>query len=112
MKQVILVRKDLKMVGGKLAAQVAHGSVETVLKSDRKLVQKWRDEGMKKVVLKVLDKKELVKYKKFAEQAGLVNALITDAGRTFFKRATVTVLAIGPNEDEKIDDLTSDLQMY
>ena len=33
MKQVILVRKDLKLPKGKMAAQVAHASVESTLKS-------------------------------------------------------------------------------
>jgi PTH2 family peptidyl-tRNA hydrolase len=111
MKQVILVRADLKMSGGKLAAQVAHGSVEAVLKSDKKKVREWRDEGMKKVVLKVADKRELMKYKRWVEQSRMVNALITDAAKTFFTRPTTTVLAIGPAADERIDKVTGDLKM-
>ncbi len=43
-KQVILVRQDLKLPKGKMAAQVAHASVEAVLKSDKKTVESWRDE--------------------------------------------------------------------
>ena len=59
-KQVILVRKDLKLPKGKLAAQVAHASVEAVLKSDKDMVKKWRAEGMMKIVLNVADEKELM----------------------------------------------------
>ena len=63
MKQVILVRMDLKLPKGKLAAQVAHASTEALLKSHKDDITKWRSEGMKKVVLKVDDQKELMKYK-------------------------------------------------
>ena len=55
MKQVILVRQDLKMDKGKLATQCAHASVDAVLASSREKVDAWRDEGMKKVVVKVKD---------------------------------------------------------
>ena len=47
-KQVILIRQDLKMPKGKLAAQVAHASVEGLLKSHKDDINKWRGEGMKK----------------------------------------------------------------
>ena len=61
-KQVILIRQDLKLPKGKLAAQAAHASVEAVLKSDSKLVSTWRKQGMAKIVLKVKDEKELLSY--------------------------------------------------
>ena len=112
MKQVILVRRDLKMEKGKLAAQVAHASVKAVLKADNKVLAEWLDEGMKKVVLKVDSKKDLIKYKGLAEDAGLKAALITDAAKTFFKQPTTTCLGIGPDDDDKIDSVTGSLQMY
>ena len=62
MKQVILVRMDLKLPKGKLAAQCCHASVEAVLNSSKKKVDEWRSEGQKKVVLKVKDDKELIEY--------------------------------------------------
>ena len=58
-KQVILVRQDLKLSKGKLAAQASHASVESVLKSHKDDTTKWRKQGMKKSVLKVKDEKEL-----------------------------------------------------
>ena len=112
MKQVILARKDLKMDKGKLAAQVAHASVKAVLKTDKKVLAEWLDEGMKKVVLKVDSKKDLVKFKRLAEERGLKAALITDAAKTFFKNPTTTCLGIGPDDDVRIDDITGNLQMY
>ena len=63
MKQVILVRDDLKMDKGKLASQVAHASLEAALKSNK--LKEWKSKGTKKVILKVKDKKKLLKYYKY-----------------------------------------------
>ena len=110
-KQVILVRKDLKLPKGKMAAQVSHASVDATLKSDRKLVEKWRKEGAKKIVLEANDEKDLFKYMQIAKDSGLKTALITDAGHTVVEPGTITCLAIGPDETEKIDMVTSKLKM-
>lgn len=111
MKQVILVRQDLKLPKGKLAAQVAHASTESLLRSHKDDITRWRSEGMKKIVLKVADDKELIKYKNLAEDAHLVAALIIDAGRTVIEPGTMTCLGIGPDKEEKIDRITGQLKM-
>jgi PTH2 family peptidyl-tRNA hydrolase len=110
-KQVILVRQDLKLPKGKLAAQVSHASVGALLKSSKAAIADWKDQGMKKVVLKVKDLDELVKYKEMAEDAGLECALITDAGKTVVEPGTVTCLGIGPDEETAIDKVTGKLKM-
>ncbi len=110
-KQVILVRKDLKLSKGKMSSQVSHASVEATLKSDQNKVKSWRSKGMKKVVLKVENEKELLKYKKLADELGLVNTLVKDAGRTELKPGTLTCLAIGPDLIEKVDKVSKDLKM-
>ncbi|MBI2575241.1 peptidyl-tRNA hydrolase [Candidatus Woesearchaeota archaeon] len=110
-KQVILARQDLKMKAGKLAAQVAHASLEAALNSDRKTLGEWLDEGGKKVVLKAADEKELLKHKQLADREKLKNALIRDAGRTALKPGTITCLGIGPDKEEKIDRVTGKLRM-
>ena len=97
------------MPKGKLSAQVAHASVDAVMKSDKNMVEEWQNEGSKKVVLKVADKKELIKFKKLADNNRLINSLIKDAGKTVFKLPTVTCLAIGPDEEKKIDRITGEL---
>ena len=97
-KQVILVRQDLKLPKGKLAAQAAHASVDAVLKSDSKLVKAWRDEGMAKIVLKVKDEKELIKYFQFAKDSDIAPG-------------TKTCVGIGPDDEEKIDQITSELSL-
>lgn len=111
MKQVILVRQDLKMPKGKIAAQVGHACVEAVLRSDKKKVERWRSEGMLKVVVKVKDLKELRLYEKQTKEKNLVTAVITDAGRTAVKPGTVTCMAVGPDDDKKIDAITSKLSL-
>ncbi len=107
-KQAILVRSDLNMSAGKIAAQVAHASLEAALKS-RKVLAAWRREGAKKVILKVSSKKELLDYEKKAKNSSLVSALITDAGFTEIPSGTVTCLGIGPDKEEKIDKVSGKL---
>jgi len=111
LKQVILVRQDLKMSKGKTAAQCSHASLEATFNSDKKQVEKWRKAGMKKVILKVKNEKELINYQIEAESMGLTTGLITDAGLTELKPGTKTCLGIGPEDEEKIDKLTHDLKM-
>ena len=108
-KQVILVRKDLKLPTGKTAAQSSHASVEAVLKSDKDDIKQWKNQGMKKIVLAVKDQEELLKYKHLAEDAGLVTGLITDAGHTIVEPGTMTCVGIGPAKEEKIDEITGQL---
>ena len=110
-KQVILAREDLKLPKGKMAVQCSHASVDATLKSDKKIVEMWKKEGAKKVVLKVKDEKELFKYKQMAEDFGLKTALITDAGHTVLEPGTITCLGIGPDLEEKIDKVSGKLKM-
>ncbi len=111
LKQVILVRQDLKLPQGKLGAQCAHASVEAVLKSHQSTVKAWRAQGMAKIVLKVKDEKELVKYFQLAKDSDLTASLITDAGRTVIAPGTKTCVGIGPDEEEEIDEVTGELSL-
>ncbi|MEK6904116.1 MAG: peptidyl-tRNA hydrolase Pth2 [Nanoarchaeota archaeon] len=109
-KQVILVRGDLKLSRGKLATQAAHASFEAGMKSERKKLEAWRDEGAKKVVLKVRDEKELTHFFNEAKKMGFAAALIKDAGHTEVKPGTITAVGIGPDEEKEIDKLTGKLK--
>lgn len=111
MKMVILVRQDLKLPKGKLAAQAAHAAVEATLRSGKTNVSGWRAQGQKKVVLKVTDEKELLRYLQLAKDDSLNTALITDAGKTCIAPGTRTCIGIGPDSEEKIDKLTGHLPM-
>ena len=111
LKQVILVRDDLKLPKGKLAAQCAHAAVDAAFKSDKERVKEWRNQGMAKIVLKVADLKELYFYNDQAKALGFVTSVIEDAGKTVVEPGTVTCLAIGPDKEDKIDKLTGKLKM-
>jgi peptidyl-tRNA hydrolase, PTH2 family len=111
MKQVILVRQDLKLPKGKLAAQVAHAAVHAYRKASFIKKRIWLSLGMKKVVLKVKDLDELRIYIKKAKDKGLKTSLIADAGKTVVEPGTITCLGIGPDEDEKINEITGELKI-
>ena len=111
MKQVILVRADLKLPKGKMSAQCSHAAVEAVLRSDKDKVKEWRLSGAAKIVVKVADKEALYKYNQMAKDLGLTTALITDAGKTVIAPGTETCVAIGPDDDDQIDKITGSLKL-
>ena len=112
-KQALIVRTDLGMQRGKIAAQASHASVTAsykVLKKNPELFNAWF-KGMAKIVLKADDLQELLNLKEKAARAGITTALITDAGRTQIPSGTITCLAIGPDEEDKIDKIIKNLKL-
>lgn len=110
-KQAIIVRTDLKIGRGKLAVQVAHASLEAYKKANNKIIKRWEKEGCKKVVLKVSSLDDISKLKEEADKIKIPYALIRDAGLTQLKKGTITCLALGPDEEEKIDKITKKLKL-
>lgn len=106
-----MVRKDLKMDKGKIAAQVAHASLEAYKKTDEETRKRWEEEGSKKVVLRAGSLKELIEIKERIKKMRVPYALIKDAGRTQLKQGTITSLGIGPAEEETIDKVTKGLKL-
>ncbi len=111
-KLVVLVRRDLKISCGKLAVQVAHAAVECVLSSKNEIVEQWRKEGGKKVVLAVKNLEELLKYYQLAKSENLNVCLVRDAGLTEIVPGTITCIGIGPDLEGKIDKITGNLPLY
>lgn len=111
-KQVIVVRRDLKMGKGKLLSHVLHAAIHSMRQSDEEVINKWESEGGKKVVLKVNDLKTLRELYKKAKEAKLPCFLVKDAGKTQLKAGTVTTLGIGPAEEKKIDKITGKLKLF
>ena len=95
MKQVILMRTDLKMGKGKIAAQACHACLAAYKKTDKLRIRKWELTGQKKVVLKVSSESELLEMYGKIKFEGIPCALITDA----------------PYSDDVIDELTGHLKL-
>jgi len=112
-KQVIVVRTDLAMGKGKIAAQVGHACVlgaEHVRKSHPKWYEQWWG-GQEKVVLKVTGIKDLQEVKMDAIDLNLPWSEVTDAGHTQISPGTITCISIGPAPENLIDKITGSLKL-
>ncbi|MBN1159977.1 MAG: peptidyl-tRNA hydrolase [Candidatus Diapherotrites archaeon] len=112
-KQVVLIRNDLNMGKGKIAAQAGHAFVEAYKKTKMKnpdAVDIWEKTGGEKVVLKVSSESELIKYYDRLKRK-FPTVLITDAGHTQIKSGTKTCIGVGPVKESEIDPITSELKL-
>jgi len=111
-KQYIIIRKDLNMSTGKIAAQASHASMKVFFDKMRVVSSEHGDNyifsptadeiewitGMfTKVVLGVKNEGQLLKVYQLALEAGLNVSLIKDAGLTELVGDNYTAVAIGPN---------------
>lgn len=124
-KQVIVVRKDLGMRGGKLAAQVAHASIKFLIdnneaeRGDELTVKlsnaeaQWMFSGsFAKVVVGVDSEDALKDLILQAELAGVEVHPIIDFGKTKFDGVhTLTCAAFGPCSSEELDAITGKLKL-
>ena len=110
-KQVIILRKDLKWGKGKMITHAIHAAIEAMEKVDKKVIKKWKEEGAKKVVLKVRSLKELRRIEEKLKRAKIPYSKIIDAGKTQLRRGTITAIGIGPIEEKKIDKITGKLKL-
>lgn len=128
-KQVIIMRKDLKMNKGKCIAQGSHASLGAILASGSTSyvpiadtfcihitdhnVMSWLENEFTKVVLAVNSEDELLEMRKKITDAGIVSVLITDAGHTVFNGvATNTCIGIAPTKSTVIDQITGHLKLF
>lgn len=105
---VIIVRTDLKMKTGKIAAQVGHAGTST-----SRLIQvimayedakknfpgnliPWESFGQAKIVLKIRGEQDLRILREKAVEKKLPTGLVEDDGHTQVAPGTVTCCAIGP----------------
>jgi PTH2 family peptidyl-tRNA hydrolase len=114
MKQAIVVRTDLKMGKGKIAAQVAHASLsaaEAARERRAAWYEGWKEGGQAKVVLRAESEEELDELYRKARSAGLPASLIEDRGLTQVEPGSVTCVGIGPGPDGTIDEITGKLRL-
>ena len=127
-KQVIVIRKDLNMRKGKIAAQTAHASfavfknlmkTEFISESQKRYsfissedMSQWLDGEFTKICVSVKSEEELIEIHKLAKEKGLLTSLIKDAGHTEFNGIpTLTCCAIGPANSDEIDEITGNLPL-
>jgi PTH2 family peptidyl-tRNA hydrolase len=122
-KQTIVLRKDLNMRRGKMVAQGAHASLRAILQLghqqggsfviplDERL-EPWLLGRFKKICVSVNSEEELLALAEHSRAAGLITALIQDAGLTEFGGVpTYTALAVGPDTEERVDAITGSLPL-
>jgi PTH2 family peptidyl-tRNA hydrolase len=111
-KQCLIVRNDLKISCGKLCVQVSHASLDSYLISNRIIRRAWHNEGQKKVILEVNSEQELLDLAKKAQSRALECALIYDLGLTELKPNTLTCMGLEINENEVINEITGELNLF
>ena len=136
-KMMIVMRRDLKMRKGKIAAQAGHACIDAVLqalqKEDRlndlvsspdgmmlKTTDKpesplteWFNNGCTKVCVYVDSEEELLTIAENAKERGIIAAVITDWGLTeFHGEHTKTCLALEPLPADIANELTGELPLY
>ena len=113
-KQVIVLRADLEMSRGKMAAQAGHAAVSAAEKA-REHFQKWwkawLEEGQCKIAVKAGSERELLDLERKAKELKLPSALISDRGLTELPPDTITCLGIGPAPSQEIDKITGELAL-
>ncbi|MEW6329731.1 MAG: aminoacyl-tRNA hydrolase, partial [Candidatus Micrarchaeota archaeon] len=112
-KQVIVIRDDLKLGKGKLAAHVAHASLEgfrAVEAMNKEMIKRWEAQGSKKIVVRVENETALLEIYSRARSM-LPCALIRDAGLTQVPEGTITAMVLGPWRSREIDEFTGELKL-
>jgi len=114
-KLVLVVRNDLQMGQGKVAAQCSHATLACFQKACEKIpdaVDTWFFGGQAKVVCKCESDDDLEQLRRQAKFKGLTTCLVRDANRTHFDAGRRTVLGIGPAPSRLINEITRHLKLY
>jgi len=129
-KMVIVMRKDLNMRKGKMIAMGCHASMKVLLDQMRfdytnqdyvtrilsinplSPLNLWLSGLFTKIVVYVNSEAELFKVYTIAVAKGMHCSLIEDAGKTEFNGIpTYTCCAIGPDFEDKINEITGELPL-
>ncbi|KAG4417914.1 hypothetical protein IFR04_008968 [Cadophora malorum] len=115
-KMVLVVRTDLGMTKGKIAAQCGHATLacyKHFLKHDpkSKILRRWERGGQMKIALQAKSEEDLDTLQATAISLGLVAEVIADAGRTQIASGSHTVLGIGPGPASVINQVTGTLKL-
>ncbi len=113
-KQAIVLRTDLGMSKGKIAAQAGHAAVSAAEEARKKRPDWWSgwlEEGQRKIAVRAESEEELLELERKAEELQLPSALITDRGLTELPPGTKTCLGIGPAPSDQVNKVTGNLSL-
>ena len=74
-------------------------------------LEQWLASGQKKVCLKGDDAEHLLAIEKQAKAAGISTTLVHDAGHTQIPSGSLTVLALGPDSETLLEQITGELKL-
>ena len=136
-KMMIVMRRDLKMRKGKIAAQAGHACIDAIIMALNKEgrvndfeitdegialrdtdkpttpLSDWFKYGCAKICVYVDSEEELIDIAEKAKEKDIIVAVVTDAGMTEFHDVpTKTCLALEPLPADVADELTGNLPLY
>lgn len=112
---------------GKLVAQGAHASMGAILGQTAQSIDgkqlildltdprmaPWLTGRFKKICVYVNSEAELLHLHSQAKEAGMITSLIQDAGLTEFGGvATYTAVAVGPDQEDRVDAVCKHLPLF
>lgn len=118
-KLVLVVRTDLGMTKGKIAAQCSHATLACYKTLSRKapnspegqLLKRWERNGQAKIAVQIKSQDEMMVLMGKARSLGLTAEVIQDAGRTQIEPGSLTVMGVGPAPKSLVDQVTGGLKL-
>ncbi|KAI4726610.1 PTH2-domain-containing protein [Aureobasidium sp. EXF-10728] len=113
-KLVLVVRTDLGMTKGKIAAQCSHATLacyKTLVRQNSPILKRWEGYGQAKVAVQVKSEEDLLILQAQAISLGICGQIIHDAGRTQIASGSATVLGVGPAPKSMVDQVTGHLKL-
>ncbi|RDX56103.1 PTH2-domain-containing protein [Lentinus brumalis] len=113
-KLALVVRTDLDMSTGKIAAQCGHATLacyKALQHTNPALLRHWERTGQAKIALKVKSEEELLELEAIAKSLNLAARSICDAGRTQVSAGSRTVLGVGPGPVDLVNKVTGKLRL-
>ncbi|RYP12983.1 hypothetical protein DL765_007070 [Monosporascus sp. GIB2] len=123
-KLVLVVRTDLGMTKGKIAAQCSHATLacyKTLSRSasssspsasaSSSLLRRWEHHGQAKIAVQTKSEDEMLELMGRARSLGITAEVIQDAGRTQIDPGSLTVLGVGPAPKSLVDQVTGHLKL-
>ncbi|KAI1825211.1 PTH2-domain-containing protein [Xylaria intraflava] len=121
-KLVLVVRTDLGMTKGKIAAQCSHatlacyktlsrGATRQPTSVEANILKRWERLGQAKIAVQVKSQDEMLTLMGKARSLGITAEVIQDAGRTQIDPGSLTVLGVGPAPKSLVDQVTGGLKL-